>query len=200
MFLRPTRLRWRLLVVFLAFFRGWVPSIADTVVLRDGSQISGEVLGLDSEKLTLRDPGGAVKLLLRSQISKVLFEPANPPLKIEVRCAAADDELDLLLNGDAVLERAGPLGTGWVDVSEKARNGNNEFRARVRNERTSWAYRWELRVNGKVTVFSCGQPGIKGKGCTCCGLRGDERGVIDRIDPIWVHVDRSVGKAEILGQ
>lgn len=174
-------------------------AFADTVVLVDGTEVTGEVLDLEGDALHLRDSRGNNVTISRARIARILFETPAPKMKVEVRAAAADDEVDLLLNGDAVVERAGSLGSGWTDVSDRLVQGNNRLQVRVRNERASWAYKWELRIRGKVTVFSCGQPGVRGKGCTCCGLSGSETGEIGPLDPVWLHVDRPSGTAEVVG-
>jgi hypothetical protein len=179
-----------------------VPATAhgDTVVLRDDTRLEGIVLALDEESIRLRTASGEVLQLPRERVARIVFDQPSPPLKVEVRCPMGDDEFDLLLNGDPVMENVALTASPWVDVSDRLQNGNNEFRPRIRNFRSTWAYRWQMRINGRVSVFSCGQPRLKGKGCSCCGLEGNERGTIEGLDPVWLHVDRALGTAEVLGR
>jgi len=195
--IRSSLARWTALLVVLALSP---VLLADTLVLLDGTEMTGEVLDLSAEVLHLRDTRGNLVTVNRSKIARILFVTPPPKLKVDLRCAAADDELDLLLNGDPVQERVGALGSGWLDVTDRLQQGNNQIQVRVRNERASWGYRWELRINGKVSVFSCGQPGTKGKGCTCCGMTGNETGEIGPLEPLWLHVNRAAGAAEVVGR
>jgi len=197
--IRRLRSAARLAALSLAVFLP-LGALADTVILTDGDELLGEVLSLDAEKLQLKDSYGKVLTVPRSRVRRIVFEATPPPLRVEVRIAAADDEADLLVNGAAVLERVAGLGSGWVDISEKLGGGNNQIRILVRNQRSGWAYRWELRVNGRVGVFSCGQIGIKGKGCACCGIDGAMTGEISAVDPVWLFVDRAAGTAEVVGR
>lgn len=161
--------------------------------------MEGEVVSLDAEELVIRTADG-LQRLPRSDVRSIEFltgEPIPPPLKVEVRNVRSDDSIDLLLDDEVVIQDAREGGR-WIDLTPKLKNGNNPLRLRIRNDRGTWAYRWHLRINGRVTSMSCGVPYDRNNPCTCCGKTGLEKGVIDDLPIVWIFVDRESGRADVV--
>jgi hypothetical protein len=185
--------------VAVLLIAAWLaPVAADTVVLRNGDQLEGTVVLVDDRQVTVRGEGGN-RNVPREQVQAIHFSGAAPlpPLKIELRSLGADDSIEVLLE-DEVVFSAGHEQGGWTDLTPALKDGNNELRLRIHNERGTWAYRLSLRINGRATQLACGTPRKLDKPCTCCGMKGWERGVIEGLEPIWLFVDRKAGTAEVL--
>jgi hypothetical protein len=172
-----------------------LPAAADEVVLRDGERLEGEVLSLDAETLRIRLPGGERRQVGRERVERILLNEAAeaPPIRVEVKNLGSDDSLGLWVNDEEVLAGS-RISREWTDVTDLLRDGSNEVRATVRNERGSWSYRWAIRVQGKATTFECGIPNRAG--CTEEGHSGSETGEIE-LRSVWVYVDRDEGRVEI---
>jgi hypothetical protein len=175
---------------------GAVRARADTVVMRRGSPVEGTVVSVDAERVVVETGSGRV-LLSRSEVASIEFTPSNPPLRVELRNLRSDDAVEVLLNDEVVLEEARE-GGGWVDLTPKLKDGNNALRLRIRNDRGTWAYRLALRINDRVVPVACGTPFRPADPCRCCGKNGHELGVLDDLPPVWIFVDRGLGKAEVL--
>lgn len=175
-----------------------LPAAADVVVRRDGGRIEGAVLAVDAEFVTVKTDRGTTRVA-RKDVASIDFEAqaVPPPLKIEIRNVASDDSLDVLLDGEPVIRDASEGGE-WVDLTPRLKDGNNDLRLRIRNERGTWAYRFHVRINGTVTPISCGTARRREDPCRCCGKTGVETGVIDDLPPVWIHVDRALGRAEVM--
>ena len=172
-----------------------LPATADEVVLRDGKRMEGKVLSLDEEILELRLPGGERERVSRERVERIILTPERetPSIRVEVKNIGSDDALDLWVNDERVIEGS-RVSREWVDVTELLRDGSNELRAVVVNERGSWAYRWGVRVQGKATTFECGVP-VRA-GCTEHGHEGNETGAIE-LPSVWLFVDRDEGRVDI---
>lgn len=175
------------------------PAVADTVRRTDGGAIVGEVLSLDGSWVVVRTSRGNERVP-RSEVTSIEFGPAEPPpppVKIEIRNVRSDDAVDVFLNDEEVIREA-TEGGAWIDVSSRLKEGNNALRLRIRNGRGGWAYRIAVKINGATKVLECGTPNRNDDPCRCCGKTGLERGLIEDLPPVWVHVDRGIGRAEIL--
>ena len=171
---------------------------ADTLVRRDGTREEGTLVSVDPSKVVIRTGRGEISVP-RSDVASVTFgsSPSAPPFKVEVRHVRSDDALDLWLDDRAVIREAREGGS-WIDLTPWLKDGNNPLRLRIRNDRGTWAYRFLLRIDGEVQTFSCGTPLRSDDPCTCCGKTGRETGVIDDLPVIWIHVDRALGRAEVI--
>ncbi len=171
---------------------------ADVVTRRDGAQVEGDVVSVDASAVLVKTERGVVRLD-RASVASIQFleSAAVRPIKVEIRNVKSDDSIDVLLNDEPVLV-GGREGGDWIDLTPKLKDGNNALRLRIRNDRGTWAYRLNLRLNGKVTVLSCGTPLRPDDPCRCCGKTGREVGIIDDLPVIWVNVDRALGRAEVL--
>lgn len=180
-----------LLLLLPAFTR----AVADEVVLRDGETMQGEVISLDDETLLIRLAGGERRFVGRERVDRIILSPPAevPPIRVEVKNLGSDDALDLWLNDEKVLEGS-RVSREWIDLTDRLREGSNEIRVVVFNERESWAYRWALRLQGRATTFECGIPARAG--CTEEGHTGTEKGEIE-LPSVWVFVDRDEGRVEI---
>lgn len=169
---------------------------SDTVERRDGSTVSGSVVSVDRESVVLDTESGTVRLP-RGDVESIRFGRPVPPLRVEIRNVRSDDALDVFLDGQPVLVDARESGS-WIDVTDRLKNGNNPIRFRIRNARATWAYQVHLRLNGRVVPIECGTPLRAEEPCTAHGHTGREIGVIDDIPTIWIHVDREIGRVELL--
>ncbi|HUC42631.1 MAG TPA: hypothetical protein VMR65_01210 [Candidatus Sulfotelmatobacter sp.] len=170
-------------------------SRADTVVRKDGVRIEGDVVSVDPTSVVVETRSGRVTLP-RAEVASIAFAGAKP-LKVEIKNVLSDDAIDVTLDGEDVIHSAS-TGGEWIDITPKLKDGNNALRLRIHNARGVWAYRLLLRVNGQTTSLECGTPQGFGKGCTTGGHSGNEIGTIDDLPEIWLNVDRSAGRAEIL--
>ncbi len=170
--------------------------LADTVVRRRGPDIEGTVISVDGDHVVIETPSGRMRLP-RAEVAAVQFASPAPALKVEIRNVRSDDAVDVLLNDEVVVREAGEGGE-WVDLTPKLKEGNNALRLRIRNDRGTWAYRLSLRLNGEVVPLACGTPLRTNDPCTCCGKEGRETGIVDDLPVLWIHVDRALGKAEVL--
>lgn len=168
---------------------------ADSVERRDGSRVEGAVLTVDETSVMLRTSSGTMRIP-RADVATISFGSVKP-IKVEIRNVKSDDALDVLVNGDEVLRDARDGGE-WIDITERLKDGNNAVRLRIHNDRGDWAYHLNLRLNGQVVPVACGTPQSSGRGCKAGGRTGHELGVIDDLPEIWIHVDRALGRAEIL--
>lgn len=134
--------------------------------------------------------------LPRDEVASILFGPKAPRLKVEIRNVRSDDAATVLLDGEPVIVDARGEGA-WTDVTDRLKEGNNEIRLRIRNDRGTWAYRIHVRVNGKVSPIACGTPLVRDDPCREGGHTGVETGEID-VGPFWLNVDRALGRAELL--
>ena len=173
----------------------WAFSRADTVVRRSGVRIEGNVVSVDSETVVIETRTGPLTLA-RTEVASISFGGPKP-LKVEIKNVQSDDAVDVSVDGDDVI-RSATTGGEWVDITAKLKDGNNALRLRIHNARGVWAYRLILRVNGQSTPIECGTPQAYGKGCALFGKSGNELGDIDDLPEIWLRVDRSAGRAEIL--
>jgi hypothetical protein len=189
------RLPFRVLLAITLPLLAGIAVSADEVVLRSGESLQGEVLSLDEETLLIRLVDGEREFVSRERVDRIILAPPAevPPISVEVKNLGSDDALDLWVNDEKVLEGS-RVSREWIDVTERLRDGSNEFRVVVLNERETWAYRWALRLQGKATTFECGIPARAG--CTEEGREGDERGEIE-LPSVWVFVDRDEGRVEI---
>lgn len=142
------------------------------------------------------ETGSGTRRLPRSEVASVAFEAELPPLKVEIRNVRADDAADLLVEGEAIVVDAREGGS-WIDITPKLKEGNNRLGLRIRNDRGTWAYRAHLRINGVIVPLACGTPLKKDDPCTAFGHTGLETGTFE-VGPIWLHVDRALGRAELL--
>lgn len=170
-------------------------SRADEVVRRDGVKIRGTVVSVDADSVTVRTSSGP-RTLARADVASILFGAIHP-LRVEIRNVSSDDALDVLLDGEPLIADA-RVGGEWIDITGKLKDGNNALALRIHNDRGPWAYRFDIRINGRVFPVGCGTPRASGPGCRCCGKSGNEIGVIDDLPPVWINVDRAQGRAEIL--
>lgn len=170
---------------------------ADTVVRRDGTEMGGDVISLDRDKLVLLVGDKRVSVA-REEVAVIRLsrDKPPPPLRVEIRNIASDDSVDVLLDDRPVILEA-RTGGEWVNLTPKLKDGNNPIRLRIHNRRGNWAYKIGVRINGESTVLSCGKAFDLSRPCTCCGKTGMETGVFD-LPIIWLHVDRAAGRAEIL--
>lgn len=152
-------------------------------------------MSVDADSVVL-ETGSGTKRLPRSDVVTVSFEAAAPPLKVEIRNVRADDSADLLVEGEAVVVDAREGGS-WIDITAKLKEGNNRLGLRIRNDRGTWAYRVHLRINGQVVPVACGTPLKREDPCTAFGHTGLETGTFE-VGPIWLNVDRALGRAELL--
>lgn len=190
--------RTRLSIVVPAVLAVWAvsaPALADTVERRDGSRFEGEVVSLDASALLLQTSSGTMRFP-RAEIASIVFASVKP-IKVEIRNVKSDDAVDVFVDGDAVIRDARDGGE-WIDITSRLKEGNTAIGLRIRNDRGSWAYHVNLRLNGKVVPVVCGTPLSAGKGCTSQGRTGNELGTIEDLPLIWIHVDRALGRAEIL--
>jgi hypothetical protein len=189
------RTPYRVLCLTLLSVLAVLGAAADEVLLRDGERLEGEVVSLDDETLLIRLTGGERRFVGRERVDRIILTPPEdvPPIRVEVKNLGTDDALDLWVNDEKVLEGS-KISREWIDVTGMLRDGSNEFRAEVLNERQSWAYRWALRLQGKATTFECGIPSRAG--CTEDGREGNETGRIE-LPSVWVFVDRDEGRVEI---
>lgn len=169
---------------------------ADTIRLRDGRSVEGGLLRVDERSVVVRTDRGDVRFD-RALVAAIEFVPQRPPLKVELRNARSDDSIEVLLNDRPVVTGGGEMGA-WVDLTERLNGGNNALRLRIHNQRGSWAWALNLRINGKVQRLGCGMPNDRERPCRCCGMTGFETGTIDDLPPIWLFVDRDAGTAEVL--
>ena len=168
---------------------------ADTVIRRDGSQIEGSVVSLDASAVILTTSSGTMRVP-RADVATISFTDVKP-MKVEIRNVKSDDAVDVLVDGDEVIRDARDGGE-WIDITSRLKDGNTPLRLRVHNDRGGWAYHLNVRLNGQVVPIECGTPMSAGRGCKEFGKTGTEVGIIDDIPPIWIHVDRTSGRAEIL--
>jgi hypothetical protein len=195
----PHRLSIRRTVVAAALvvsLTAWAGLRADTVVLTSGASRQGELVSVDAGFVVIRASGETSKIP-RAEVASIHFEPPAPPLKVEIRNVKSDDAVDVFLDDQVVMTDARQKGA-WIDITSKLKSGNNPLRLRIHNSRGIWAYHLNLRVNGVVTSLSCGEPYDLNRPCRCCGMTGEEKGLVDGLPPIWIHVDRELGTAEIL--
>lgn len=171
------------------------PAAADTVVRRDGSRVDGRLVSVDPSTVTVDTPTGVVRMK-RDDVASITFEAAAPPLRIEIRNVRSDDAVDVFVDDEPVIVDAREGGE-WTDITAKLKEGNTPLRLRIRNDRGGWAYRLSLRINGHVTPIACGTPLDRERPCSCCGRAGTETGTFD-LPPLWIHVDRALGRAELL--
>ena len=179
-----------------AALAGWLmvaPVRADVVERRDGTRFEGTVVSVDATSVTLEAASGTTRIP-RADVASISFSSVKP-VKVEVRNVKSDDALDVLVDGDTVIREARD-GGDWIDITPRLKDGNTSLRLRIRNERGSWSYRFHVRINGQVFPVACGQP--PAEGCACCGKTGREIGTIEDLPEIWIHVDRALGRAEIL--
>lgn len=170
-------------------------SDADTVTRRDGSRLEGRVVTVDAEAVVLQTDAGAQRIP-RADVLAISFEAPAPPLKVEIRNVRADDAADLLVEGEAVVTDARDGGS-WIDITSRLKEGNNRLGLRMRNTHGTWAFRFHLRINGTIVPVACGTPAKVDDPCTAYGHTGIETGTIE-VGPIWLHVDRALGRAELL--
>ncbi|HEX6853359.1 MAG TPA: hypothetical protein VF139_18320 [Candidatus Polarisedimenticolaceae bacterium] len=168
---------------------------ADVVTRRNGTRVEGRVVSVDADAVVVETDSGRTRLL-RSDVATVSFEAVAPPLKVEIRNVRADDAADLLVEGEAVIVDAREGGS-WIDVTSKLKEGNNRLGLRIRNDRGTWAYRFHVRINGTVVPVACGTPMKQDDPCTAWGHSGLETGTFE-VGPIWLNVDRALGRAELL--
>ncbi len=188
---------WPHVLLPLAIAALFAPAVlADRVIRHDGSHIEGHVVSVDAESVVVETDRGRTRID-RASVASIEFEPAEPPLKVELRVIQVDEAIDILVHDELILERARTSG-GWIDISERLKTGNNPIRLRIHNTRQGWAYRLSLRVNGQARPLECGTPYRISDACRCCGKRGNERGVIDDLPVIWLWVDRDLGTAELI--
>ncbi len=182
-------------VAAAAVTAGLSPTLADTILRRDGTRFEGTVVTVDSAFVVLQHSSGTLRIQ-RADVASITFETVLP-MKVEIRNVKSDDALDVLVDGDLVIRDARDGGE-WVDITSRLKDGNTQMRLRIRNDRGGWAYRVHLRLNGQVVPLACGTPHSAGEGCRCCGKTGTEIGTIDDLPEIWIHVDRAQGRAEVL--
>jgi hypothetical protein len=196
----PHRISVQRAVVVVAAMAVWLAGptavCADTVELTSGARHEGELVSVDAEFVVIRVSGETLKIP-RREVASIHFEPPAPPLKVEIRNVKSDDALDVYLDDHIVMADARQRGS-WIDITPKLKDGNNPLRLRIHNSRGIWAYHLNLRVNGVVTPLSCGEPFDLNQPCRCCGKTGEETGIVDDLPPIWIHVDRETGSAEVL--
>lgn len=171
-------------------------AVADVVVRRDGSTMEGNVISVDADAVIL-DASGERRHIPRVDVAEIRFARSAPPIRVEIRNIDSDDALDVLLEGEPVL-REGRRGGEWIDLTPRLKDGNNGLRFRIHNARGSWAYRVALRLNGETTILSCGTPHRGDDPCDEFGHTGFESGVIEDLPTVWIHVDRAMGRVEVL--
>ncbi|HZN55723.1 MAG TPA: hypothetical protein VFB67_10440 [Candidatus Polarisedimenticolaceae bacterium] len=172
-----------------------MPAAGDTVVRRDGSRFEGTVASVDAAAVVLDTPSGTLRIP-RHDVASISFNEIKP-LKVEIRNVKSDDALDVLVDGEEVIRDARD-GGAWIDLTPRLKDGNTPVRLRVKNQRATWAYQLHFRINGEIVPVGCGTPFAAGAGCTCCGKTGKEVGTIEDLPEFWIHVDRALGRAEIL--
>jgi len=170
------------------------PTLADTVVRRDGVRLEGRVVAVDADWVVL-DDGGGTRRVDRGEVVSILFASRDspPPVRVEVRIVRADDAVDVILDGDTVLREA-RASTSWTDLTGRLKEGNQSLRLRIRNDRGPWSYRVHVRINGEIHALECGDAK---RPCDCCDATGYEIGWIEDVPPVWIHVDRGLGRVEI---
>ena len=154
---------------------------------------------LDHEQLHFRDTSGRRVRIDRAQVQIIRLTPTaadDPYLKVELRPVSANDSMDVSLNGEFLWEDVRGS-KAWLDITDQIKTGNNELRLRIHNDRASWSYHLSLRVNGVVTSLRCGEP-LRSIPCRCCGMNGDETGVLNDLPSFWLHADRAQGTVELL--
>lgn len=188
---------WPHVLIPLAITALLAPAVlADRVIRRNGDHIDGRVVSVDAESIVIETDRGRTRLD-RAGVTSIEFEPAELPLKVELRVVQVDEAIDVLVHDEPILERARTSG-GWIDISDRLKTGNNPIRLRIHNTRQGWAYRLSIRVNGQARPLECGTPYRLSDACRCCGKQGNERGVIDDLPVIWLWVDRELGTAELI--
>jgi hypothetical protein len=173
----------------------WSTAAADTVVTRDGARLTGRVVSVDAASVVFESATGS-RTIARDQVASISFGGPKP-LSVAIKNVRSDDAVDVLLEGEEVLHGAREGGE-WIDLTPRLKSGNNALRLRIHNDRGVWAYRLLLRLNDQTVPIECGSPQVTGKGCGCCGKKGNEIGVIDDLPEIWLHVDTALGRAEVL--
>ena len=172
-----------------------VSAIADTVLRRDGSRFEGSVRSVDDSVVFLETSSGPMRFS-RGDVASIVFASIKP-VRVEVRNVRSDDSVDVLVDGVEVIRDARDGGE-WIEITPRLKEGNTALRLRIHNDRGGWAYHVNVRLNGTVVPISCGTPLSAGHGCKENGKTGDELGTIDDLPEIWIHVDRALGRAEIL--
>lgn len=155
------------------------------------------MLSVDERNVIVETSQGSVRVP-RSEVESILFGPpeGQPPLlKVEIRNVQSDDAVDVFLDGERIIDHV-QEGGAWIDVTDRLNTGNHALRLRIHNQRSIWAYRLAIRINGVVTRLECGMP--RQKPCACCGKTGSETGVIEDLPLTWIYVDREIGTAEVL--
>lgn len=166
----------------------------DTVVLRDGSEIEGQVVSLDAGRLVVDLTDGSRKSFARADVQSIEFgEREMPPIKARVMVNESDDEVRLYLDGREIAS-PGELQAGWIDIAPLLAEGANQITAEVLNQAGTWSYRWTIEAGGQRHVFSCG---LRGKtGCMREGGTGQERGTMTA-GRAWVYLKRRAGEVKL---
>jgi hypothetical protein len=186
-----------LLVVLLAVVAATGTVTADLVRHHNGRTVEGKVLSVDADWVVVQSGGNRLRIA-REEVASIDFSQSTPPpVRVEIRNVKSDDSIDILLE-DEVVVRGARDGGSWIDLTPDLKNGNNQVRFRIHNDRGPWAYRVSIRINGKVTTLKCGNPPRIDSPCRCCGKEGFETGVIDDLPPFWIYFDRELGEAEII--
>ncbi len=177
-------------------------SLADVITLNDGTRIEGVVLSFQNDTLKMRTIKGEVLEFEKGLIEKIEFEGgekkiSGKKLKVELRNIVTDDYLDIFVNSQKVITRARKSGD-WKDVTSLLKEGANDVRVHVHNDRDFWSYKWAVKINGRVFIQQCGEPNRPLGHCQRFGLTGKEIGVIESIPPLWLYVDFRQGKCEIV--
>ncbi|MDQ7006544.1 MAG: hypothetical protein Q9Q40_04890 [Acidobacteriota bacterium] len=175
-------------------FGGFVPADGDRVTLRDGDEVVGKVLELDSQRLLLELPDGRRRHIPRVEVLSIVFgESSAPPVVVRVRVFSADDEVRIFANDEEVAP-ADTLRGSWVDLSQALHDGANEIYAEVSNRTNVWAYRWVIDAGGRRTTFACGIP--HRSGCSSQGRDPRARGTMDA-GRAWIYLHRREGTVEV---
>jgi len=81
----------------------------------------------------------------------------------KIRITNIDDKGECSVNNHKVASVNYYGDTGWVDISNKLHNGDNEIEFKVKNEKEGYTYYFGFMENGMVKwEKSCGQVGRKG--------------------------------------
>ncbi len=176
-------------------------SHADVVTLHDGTRIEGVVLSFQNDILRIRTIEGEIRELGKKLIERIEFEGVEEKfpvkkLKVELKNIATDDYLDIFVNSQKVIKRERESGE-WKDVTSLLKDGANDVRVHVHNDRDFWSYKWAVRINGRVFIQQCGEPNRPLGHCQRFGLTGKELGVIENIPALWLYVDFRQGTCEI---
>lgn len=166
---------------------------ADLVVLRDGSEMTGTVISVDSHRVVLERDGGRRTTIPRREVARIEFGVEPPaPLRVTVSVREADDRLELLLDGRPVAPYE-ELRAGRVDIGPRLDDGAHLLEAVVINEDGPWSYSWTVDLGERRISLACGRRGRAS--CVKPGHGAQDTGRLPG-GKVWLYVDRDAGTVE----